>query len=78
MKKTTAYQIVLNFGQLKYILGSNKKNIFKKDLRSSSKMDEIPKNWTWAQNKLPNTFVQNLMKGVKGKVREFGQEKIKR
>ena len=41
-------------------------------------MDEIPKNWTWAQNKLQNMFVQNLMKDVKEKVREFGRLEIKK
>ena len=53
------------------------KKILKKDLRYCSKMDLISKNLTLAQNKLPNTFVQNLMKDVKGKVREFGRKKRK-
>ena len=53
------------------------RKILKKDLRPCSIMDDIPKNWTWAQNKLPNTFVLNLMKGFKAEVQEFGRKKIK-
>ena len=41
------------------------KKILYKDLRFCSKTHEIPKNWTWVQNKLPNTFVQNLTKSLK-------------
>ena len=54
------------------------KKIWQENLRSCSKMDEITKNCTLAQNKLSNTFVQNLMKGVKAKVRKFGRLKIKK
>ena len=40
-------------------------------------MDEMLRNCTWAQYKLPDMFVQNLMKSVKAKVLEFGRQKIK-
>ena len=56
-------------------MGLNEKNIVN-NLRPCSKIDEIPKIWT--QNKLPNTFVQNVKKSVEVKVREFGWQKIKR
>ena len=53
-------------------LNSNLEKL-KKYSKSYHKIDEMRRNWTWGENKLPDTFVQNLMKGVKRKVREFGR-----
>ena len=45
--------------------------------RSGTTIDEMHRNWIWAQNELPDTFVQNLTKDAKAKVQEFGQQEIK-